>query len=390
MCVSETAQRLVQLGHQVTVLTTMPNYPSGIVPPAYRGRLQQEELLDGVRVIRVWCYVSANRGFFRRVLAQLSFGCLAPFLGGRNVGQPDVIIVGSPPLFNIIAGRILARQKRCPFIFWVADLWPESAIQFGILRNRVFIKMAAWLEWSSYRRASLIWVVAEGVRRLLIQRGLPPEQIYLLTNGVDSARFRPLPQAEARASFGWDERFTVLYAGTHGLAHGLMSVLAAAERLRYYSDICFVFAGDGEEKERLVAYARAHDLKNVLFQDPLPHARMPLLLAAADICLVSMRKLPLLETTLPLKMFEIMACARPMLLSARGEARKVAEQQARAALSIEPEDADTLVCAILYIKDHPEVARELGQRGRHYVERHFDYDRLIAALNERLHLLLGK
>ncbi len=390
MCVSETAQRLVQLGHQVTVLTTMPNYPGGIVPPAYCGRILQEELLSGVRVIRVWCYVSANRGFLRRVLAQLSFGCLAPLLGGKSVGRPDVIIVGSPPLFNIIAGRILARQKRCPFIFWVADLWPESAIQFGVLRNSVFIKLATWLEWSSYRRSSLVWVVAEGVRNLLIQRGLPPEQIYLLTNGVDSARFRPLPQAEARASFGWDERFTVLYAGTHGLAHGLMSVLAAAERLRNDRDIRFVFAGDGEEKARLVAYARTHDLKNVLFLDPLPHARMPLLLAAADVCLVSMRKLPLLETTLPLKMFEIMACARPMLLSARGEARKVAEQRAGAALSIEPEDAEALVCAILYIKGHPEVARQLGQRGRHYVERHFDYDRLTAALNERLHLLLGR
>src|SRR5215813_15207229 len=144
--VSETATRLVRRGHQVTVLTTVPNYPTGIVPTQYRGRLLQEEDLDGVRVIRVWSYVSPNKGFLRRILAQISFGCLAPLLGGKAVGHPDVIIVESHPLFNAIAGRILARRKHCPFIFMVSDLWPESAVQLGVLRNRVLIRLAEWLE----------------------------------------------------------------------------------------------------------------------------------------------------------------------------------------------------------------------------------------------------
>lgn len=146
VCVSEIAQRLVGRGHEVTVLTTVPNYPTGIVPPEYRGRLVYKEVLAGVRVVRVWSYTSSNEGFLRRILAQLSFGCLAPFLAYKAIDRPDVIIVGSPPLFNVIAARMLAWHKSCPLIFWVADLWPESAIRLGVLRNRLLICLSEWLE----------------------------------------------------------------------------------------------------------------------------------------------------------------------------------------------------------------------------------------------------
>src|SRR6266571_4385765 len=146
VCVSENAKRLAKRGHQVTVLTTVPNYPSGIVPPEYRGRLLQEEERDGVRVVRVWSYTSPNKGFLRRILSHFSFGCLAPLLGGKAVGRPDVIIVQLAPLFNTIAARLLAWWKYCPFICMVSDLWPESAVQLGVLRNRLLIKLAEWLE----------------------------------------------------------------------------------------------------------------------------------------------------------------------------------------------------------------------------------------------------
>src|SRR5204863_9716374 len=141
-----------KLGHQVTVLTTFPNFPTGVVPSEYRGRMIQREMHDAVSIVRVWSYVCPNRGFLRRLLAQLSFACLAPFLGWKAISRPDVIIVESPPLFDAIAGRILALLKHCPFIFTVADLWPESAVQLGMLRNRMLIQLAVWLEWSTYRR----------------------------------------------------------------------------------------------------------------------------------------------------------------------------------------------------------------------------------------------
>jgi glycosyltransferase involved in cell wall biosynthesis len=387
VCVGETAKRLVAMGHQVTVLTTVPSYPTGIVPKEYRGRLLQEEVMDEVRIIRVWSYVAANKGFLKRILSQLSFGCLAPLIGGRAVGRPDLIIVGSPPLFNVIAARILAWGKRCPFIFWVADLWPASAVQFGVLRNSLLVRLSEWLEWSTYKKARLVWVVSEGVRDILIQRGLSPSHIFLLANGVDTVKFHPLPQSEARATLGWDNRFVVLYAGTHGLAHRLKTALEAADLLQNHHDIHFVLVGDGEEKVELVKQAQRSHLKNVTFLEPLPHHQMPQLLAASDICLVPTRKVPLLETTIPLKMFEVMACAKPMVLGAKGKARQIAEENADAAIGVEPENAREFASAILYLYEHPEEAKQMGLRGRAYVQTNFDYDLLTTKVDAQLHHL---
>ena len=388
--VSETARRLVQRGHQVTVLTTLPNYPSGIVPPEYRGHLLQEEEMDGVRVVRFWSYVSPNKGFVRRVLAHLSFGCLAPLLGGRAVGHPDVLIVESHPLFNAIAGRLLARWKRSPFIFMVSDLWPASAIALGVLRNRVLIKLAEWLERSTYRRAGLIWALSAGIRDGIVQCGIPAQRVFLLTNGADLSLFRPLPQTQARAELGWDEGFTVLYAGTFGLSHRLSTVLSAARLLQEHAEIRFVFVGAGTERVQLQAQAQRWQLEQVRFVEAQPHERMPLVLAAADVCLVPMQKLPLFEGRLPLKMFEVMAAARPMLLGVQGEARRIAEQEAGAALYVEPENAEALAAGILSLQAHQEEARQMGLRGRAYVEAHYDRDQLVATLDAQIGKLLSQ
>ena len=388
--ISETATRLVRRGHQVTVLTTLPNYPTGIVPKEYRGRLLQEEELDGVRVVRVWSYVSPNRGFLRRVLAQFSFGCLTPLLGGKEVGYPDVIILESHPLFNAIAGRILARRKHCPFIFMVSDLWPASAVALGALRNRVLIQLAEWLERSTYERAGLIWALSAGIRDGIIQCGIPQEHVFLLTNGADLSKFYPLPQKPARAELGWDDRFTVLYAGNFGLSHGLTTVLEAAKQMQDRTDIHFILVGDGAERADLIAKAQKWDLKNVTFLDSQPHDRMPLILAGADVCLVPMRNLALFEGRLPLKMFEVMACARPILLGVEGEARQLAEQEAGAAMYVEPENAEALVAGILYLQEHQEEAKLLGLRGHAYVEARYNRDQLTAELDVQIARLLGK
>ncbi len=389
-CVSEYATRLARRGHEVTVLTTVPNHPSGIVPPEYRGHALQEEIRDGVRVVRTWSYVSPNKGFFRRILAQFSFACLAPLFGGKAVGRPDVIIVESPPLFDAIAGRVLAQLKHCPFIFTVSDIWPESAVQLGALRNRILIRLSEWLEWSTYQRAGIVWVVTEGIRDTLLQRGLSPDHMFLLTYGVDTATFRPLPKAQARAVLGWDDRFTVLYAGTHGLSHGLTTLLDAAEHIRDRDDIRFVLVGDGAEKVDLMVEARRRNLTNVTFLDPIPHTQVPQLLAAADVCLAHARRVPLFKGMLPIKMFEAMACARPILLAVDGEARRLAEQEAGAAIYIEPENPAALVSAILNLREHPDLAEILGQRGRACVEARFDYDQLAATLDTHIAALLRK
>ena len=384
VCVSETAKRLVQLGHEVTVLTTFPNYPTGIVALEYQGRMREEETIDGVRVVRVWSYLTANKGFLKRIVAQLAFGCLAPFLAGKKVGNPDVIIVGSPPLFNVIAARYLAWRKCVPLVFWVADLWPESAVQLGALRNQLLIKLSEWLEWSTYQRSGIVWAVTQGMYDTLIRRGLSPERVFLLTNGVDTDKFRPLPQAAARAELGWDDRFTILYAGTHGLTHGLTTLLDTAERLQERKDIRFVFAGDGAEKAHLITDAERRGLKNVTFLDPLPHDRMPQLLAAADVCVAHTRKLKVFEGMLPIKMYEAMSCGRPMLLALNGEARVLAEQEAGGAIYVEPENPEALANAVIHLYEHPKIAKLLGLRGREYVTKNYDYTLLTKKLEVRL------
>jgi colanic acid biosynthesis glycosyl transferase WcaI len=387
VCVSEMAIRLVKLGHEVTILTTVPNYPTGIIPSAYRGRLVQREILDGVQVIRVWCYITPNQGFVRRILAQISFGLTAPLLGWKAVGYPDVVITGSPPLFNALAGRVLASGKRCSHIFWVADLWPESAIQLGVLRNRFFIWLAERLEWSTYQHARLVWVVSPGLREILTGRGLDPRKIFLLTNGVDCERFAPSSQIQARATLGWDERFTLVYAGGHGEYHGLYTLLDAAELLLDQRDIHFVLVGEGAEKANLLAQAKKRGLTNVTFLAAQPHSSMPLFLNASDVSLVPVRDIPLFRGMLPVKMYEGMACACPMILAVDGTAQEWVEQEAAAALHVRPEDPVELARAVLQLRDSPELVRLLGQNGRAYVLERFNYQQLADVLHQRLETL---
>ncbi|HZO71098.1 MAG TPA: glycosyltransferase family 4 protein [Ktedonobacteraceae bacterium] len=390
VCVSENAIRLAKRGHNVTVLTTMPNYPTGIVPPAYRGHRILRETLDGVEVVRVWSYASPNKGFWRRILAHTSFGFMAPLLGAGAVGQPDIIIVQSPPLFDAVAVRLLSWRKHCPYIYMVSDLWPASAVQLGALRNRLLIRLSEWLEWSTYQRAGKVWVVTAGMWKDLRRRGLAADRMFLITNGVDTKKFRPLPQRQARAELGWNDYFTAIYAGTHGLSHGLMTVLAAAELLLARRDIRFVLVGNGAEKAKLMAEAARRNLTNVTFLDSQPHERVPTLLAAADVCLVHLRSIPLFEGALPIKMYEAMACARPILLAVDGEARQLATEEYGAAVYVEPENAAALASAIISLQEQPERARELGQRGRALVQERFDYDLLVAALDKQILSLLGK
>ncbi len=388
--ISETAIRLARRGHRVSVLTTFPNYPSGIVLSGYRTSRICREVRDGVQIIRVWSYISPKKDFVHRILAQLSFGCLAALIGNRAIGTPDIIIVESPPLFDAIAGRILAWRKRCPYVFTVADLWPEAAVQLGILHNRALIWLAERLEWSTYRKAAAIWALTNTIRHTLIQRGLSPNKVFLMPNSVDTARFQPLSQAHARAELAWDDRFTILHAGTIGLTHGLQTLLDAADLLRTRTDIRIVLVGDGTAKTHLVAEAARRNLQNVTFFDSQPYERMPLVIAASDVCLVGVRKLPINEGVLPTKMSEIMACARPIILAVEGEARRIAEQEAGAALYVEPENAASLTEAILHLHDHPDLCGRLGQNGRSFVVTHFDREHLTTLLEARLTALLAR
>lgn len=390
ICTSELAQRLATMGHQVSVLTTYPNYPTGIIPAAYRGGRLKTEVIAGVTVLRVWSMIIPGTRPARRLLGQLTFGLLAGWLGARRVGEQDVVIVESPPLFTAIAGRWLAHRTRCPYIFTVSDLWPEAAIQLGALRNRFAIRLAERLERTTYARALGIRTVTSGLQSALEGRGVPTARIFTVPHGVDTVRFGPLPQRSARANLGWDDRFTVLYAGTIGQVQGLHTLLGAAEVLRDRADIRFVLCGDGAAKEALQTKAASRELSNVTFLPTQPHSAIPELLAGADVCFSSLRDLPVFEATLPIKLFEAMACAKPIVLAATdGLASQVFVSQAQAGVRVEPERPDLLAQAIVNLHAHPAQALQLGQQGYAYVKKHFDRDLLAVEVEKQLQLRLA-
>lgn len=232
--------------------------------------------------------------------------------------------------------------------------------------------------------------MTEGIHAALARRGLSAGRMFVLPNGVDTARFLPADRHEARWQLGWDDRFTVLYAGTVGLAQGLEIVVEAAEQLKAHSDIRFVVLGDGAAKAELEADVRGRGLTNVAFPPGQPHVRMPTAVAAADACLVSLRGIPLFKAALPSKLYEAMACARPILLAVDGEARQLIVDAAAAGVYVEPGDAAMLARAVLALRADPGSAQQLGQRGRAFAERRFDRDRLTEILTDHITALVDR
>jgi glycosyltransferase involved in cell wall biosynthesis len=370
----ELARRLVERGHRVRVLAPWPSYPTGVVPARYRGRPVVVERMAGVEVVRTAVFATPNRGFVKRILGHLSFTAAA-ILASPVAGRADVIVVESPPIFHGLAGIVIGWLKGAPFVFNVADLWLESAVEMGVVRSPLLVWPTALFQRWVYRRAALVTTVTRGIAEIL-RAQLGRAKVRLMTNGVDASFFRPdAGDASARRAVGGEDGFAVLYAGTHGLTQGLDVVLDAAARLRGRDGLRFVFAGEGADKARLVARAAELGLENVAFLPNQPKERMPALIASADACVVSLRDLPLFKAALPSKIFEAMAAARPIVLSVNGEAAELVEVSG-GGVTVPAEDAEALAVAIAELAADPPRARRIGDAGRAWVEAHFARDRL--------------
>ncbi|MDH7499786.1 MAG: glycosyltransferase family 4 protein, partial [candidate division NC10 bacterium] len=308
------ATGLIRAGHQVTMLTEVPNHPEGIVRKEYRGRLFCRERLDGIDVIRVWVKASPTKDMTRRLAFYLSYMVNATAAGlALAPGRFNVIYATSPPLLVGGAALALSILRRIPLVFEVRDLWPESAVALGELHNRHLIGWSTWLEERCYRRARCVVVVTHGIRTRLIQRGLPPEKVSFIPNGSDTDRFYPQPEAALalRQRLNLEGCFLVLYAGIHGIAQGLETVLEAAHRLRDRADIHFLFVGDGPAKAHLLRLKEELHLRNVIMLEGQPRETIPAYLSAADAALIPLRKLELFQGALPSKMLDAWACGVP-------------------------------------------------------------------------------
>jgi glycosyltransferase involved in cell wall biosynthesis len=380
----EHCREWVRQGHEVTVVTCAPNHPRGVVYDGYRNRLWQREERDGIRVVRLWTYLAANEGFAKRTLNYVSY-MISALLAAPWLPRADVVVTSSPQFFNGLAGYFVSRLKRAPWALEIRDLWPESILSVGAIKNARIIGALEWLARFAYRKADVIVPVTDAFKRYMVERGVPAEKIHVIKNGVDLDFYRgaegPNPLA---VELGLEGKFVAAYVGTHGMAHHLETVLEAAERLRPRKDMVFLMAGDGAERDRLLAKKEAMGLENVLMLAQQPKGRMPEIWALTGASLVLLKRSDTFKTVIPSKIFESMAMKRPIVLGVEGESRDLVGS-ADAGLFVEPENAAQLAEAVVRLADDPALCRRLGENGRAFVEQHFDR-RVLA---ERYAAVLG-
>jgi glycosyltransferase involved in cell wall biosynthesis len=325
-------------------------------------------------------------------VAYASFLVSSVVLGFPRLRRPDVVVATSPQILCGLAGWILSVLLRAPFVLEVRDLWPDSIVAVGAIRNRFVIRLLRGLEEFLYARARRIVVVTDSFRSVLIERGEPPEKILVVKNGVDLGRFDPtLDGSGVRAELGIEPgTFVVSYVGTVGMAHGIGTLLEAAKRLeREHPDVLFLVIGEGAERAELEERSRREGLSNLRFLGQQPRERIPGLMAASDVGLVLLRDLPLFRTVIPSKLFEFMGMARPILLGVGGEARSLLEA-AGAGEAIAPEDSEELARAIVRWRNSPGLREGMGSSGRRFVEGNFDRNALAERYRRELAKLLGR
>lgn len=366
---SHLASVFAAAGHEVTVLTAMPNYPTGKIQPGYGGILRRE-WREGIRVVRTFVYPSRSASIVPRLLSYFSFVLSSAILGSFLLPRSDYLLVESPPLFLGLSALWLSWLKRARLIFNVSDLWPASALQLGVIRDgSVAHRFGERLESLCYRRSWLISCQSSGILRDIKKR-FPAQSTFLLSNGADTSRFGlHYGTAQARRHLGAQDDFVILYAGLHGLAQGLSRVIDAADRLREEKGYRFVFVGDGPEKGKLIQKSRDLGLGNVTFLDPVPSKEIPPLLASADVILVSLgMDIP---GAVPSKLYEAMSSERPVVLIAEGEAAEIV-RRFEAGLVVSPGDVRSLVSALQWVRENPQHAAQLAIRARDASVRHFD------------------
>ena len=362
----------VEMGHEVTVITCVPNFPAGVVFEGYRNRLFQREVIDGVHVIRVWTYITRNEGFLKRTLDYVSY-MLSAIIASLFVARPDVVIATSPQFFTTIGGWVVSCLKWRPFVFELRDLWPETVLAVGAMQGNAILDAFEGLAHFLYRRANLIIPVTQTFAERLVELGIPKERIEVVTNGIDPDDIRiERSQREVRETYGIpQDAFSVGYIGTLGMCHGLSTLLEGAQTLLGDDRFHFVVMGDGADRDELIEILERDELSNVTLIDRQPRLEALAVLNAIDASLVMLRSAPVFETVIPSKIFEAMALEKPILLGVRGEAYRIVVEETGSGLAFTPEDSVGMVARMKELRESPELQRTLGQRGQRAVRERY-------------------
>ena len=362
----EHCREWVRSGCKVTIITCAPNFPRGRVFDGYRNRLWQEEDKDGIRVIRVWSYITANEGFFLRILDYISYMITASF-ASLFVRKVDVVVGTSPQFFTACAAFFVGTMKRRPWVFELRDIWPESIRAVGAMQDSATLRFLEKVELFLYRKSKMIVAVTNAFRNNLVKRGIDPDKIKVITNGADTGRFKPREKDAALvAEFGLEGKFVVGYVGTHGMAHALGTLLDAArlcrERDAADTEIQFILLGDGSEKAQLMQRAREECLDNVIFIDSVAKDQVARYWSLLDASIIHLKRTELFRTVIPSKLFESMAMGIPVLLGVEGESAEIVKRET-VGIVFQPENPEALSQAVMTLADDAALRQTLSRNG---------------------------
>lgn len=381
---SDMTESLVAMGHEVTVLTGFPNWPSGHIYPGYRQRLVQREIVNGVQIIRIPLYADHSRNALKRAANFLSFALSATVLGPFIVPHVDVIHVIHPPITVGFPAWVISRIRGFPFTMEIQDMWPENLRSTGMLNNELALRLIGAFAGWVYSKAAVVRVISPGFRSNLLGKGVPDGKIRVISNWVDTEFYRPIAKSPDDLNrFDMRRCFNILYAGNIGLAQGLDVILDAAAQLQALApDSEFVLAGDGVECDRLRAQAVAQKLTNIRFLGRLPGEAMPNLYACADVLMLHLRADPLFAITIPHKLFTYLAAGKPVLVGGEGDAASLVTS-AQAGIVVPPDNPEALVNAVMKLRAMSQAEREMmGRNGRKVACESYSRTQLVREISQ--------
>ena len=368
-------------GHEITVLAGMMHANGKEKIPEYKGKYFVNKKHDKVNVWRCHVSESYNSGFLGRLWGYFSFVFSSIWAGlFKTKEKYDIILVTSPPLFVGITAYVLSRFKRIPFVFEVRDLWPESAIDTGVVTNNWIIKFAYWFEGFIYKKAKLINVLTPAFRDTLIsQKAVPESKVIFIPNAADFSLSDELiishfDRVDFRVKNNWQDKFVITYVGAHGVANHLIQVLETADLIQSkLPNVLFVLIGNGMQKEMLIEEAKRRKLSNVKFIDSVPKKDVFKYIIASDFGMSVLKKVDTFKTIYSNKTFDYMACKTPLFLLIDGVSRQLVEE-AQCGVFVEPENPQAFASAIeTYVNKN---VREMGLNGYNFAKLHFDRDLL--------------
>lgn len=367
--ISELAVRLKKKGYEITILTAMPNYPTGKVFSGYQGIRKIEEDFQGMRVLRCWIYPSKSTSIIARLISYFSF-VISSMYYGRSIDKQDVIVVESPPLFLGLSGIVLSRVMKAKMIFNVSDLWPSSAVELGVVSDGILVRLAIILEKYCYRQAQVITgqspSIVETIRKLM-----PTKKVELITNGVDVTLFSPdRKDKRIREKYGLAGKFVFVYAGLFGIAQGIGQVLDIAGRFKH-TEAVFLLIGDGPESDYIRNRVISEDLTNVIIVPPLSKQEIPAVLASMDVAIIPLKTE--IKGAVPSKIYEAMASGLPILFIGRGDGAEIIAKAA-AGLVVIPKDLTELHKAVEFMLKNPDKLREFSNNGISCARANFSRD----------------